>query len=102
MFIICSHLNNQPESDTEDEEEEDKISPEEVDRPLPVSKDGLNFEALIRNKTELEHFQNFLENRHKQGIGKQPDVLDSTYPFSAKSLTSFRLLLVLTVQGATF
>ncbi|XP_066929473.1 regulator of G-protein signaling 22-like [Clytia hemisphaerica] len=56
------------EEEVEEDDEEDKISPEEVERPLPVSKDGLNFEALIRNKVELEHFQTFLETRHKQGI----------------------------------
>jgi len=57
----------QGEVDSENDDEEDKISPEEVERPLPVSKDGLNFDALIRNKVELDHFQNFLETRHKQG-----------------------------------
>ena len=67
-IVFC--IFGQPESESDNEDEEDKISPEEVERPLPATKDGLNFEALIRNKMELEHFQNFLETRHRQGILK--------------------------------
>lgn len=50
------------------DEEEDKISPDEVDTPIPSSKDGVDFEGLLKNKTELEYFQSFLESRHRQGI----------------------------------
>lgn len=49
------------------DEEEDKISPDEVDTLIPSSQDGVDFEGLLKNKTELEYFQSFLESRHRQG-----------------------------------
>ena len=43
---------------------------EEANRPAPVPKDGITFEALIRNRDEVEHFKEFLNKKHAKGEGK--------------------------------
>ena len=43
---------------------------EEANRPAPVPKDGITFEALIRNRDEVEHFKEFLNKKHARGEGK--------------------------------
>lgn len=40
---------------------------EEANSPLPVPKDGFAFEALIRNRDEVEHFKEFLNKKHAKG-----------------------------------
>lgn len=40
---------------------------EEANRPLPVPKDGVTFESLIRNREEVEHFKEFLNKKHARG-----------------------------------
>lgn len=53
--------------DQEEEENSDKISSNEIEEAVPVGKDTLTFDALIRNKTEMEYFQSFLEEKHQLG-----------------------------------
>lgn len=43
---------------------------EEANRPAPVPKDGITFEALIKNRDEVEHFKEFLNKKHAKGKGK--------------------------------
>ena len=52
----------------EDEHEKERISVEEANSPFPVPKDGVTFEALIRNRDEVEHFKEFLNKKHAKGI----------------------------------
>ena len=51
----------------EDEHEKERISVEEANSPFPVPKDGVTFEALIRNRDEVEHFKEFLNKKHAKG-----------------------------------
>ena len=52
---------------------------EEANRPLPVPKDGFTFESLIRNRTEVEHFKEFLNKKH--GKGNDHSFLPCSLPF---------------------
>ena len=63
-FFLCLHF--QLDS-AEDEQEKERISVEEANRPLPVPKDGFSFETLIRNRDEVEHFKEFLNKKHTRG-----------------------------------
>ena len=51
----------------EEDHEKERISVEEANRPLPVPKDGVTFESLIRNREEVEHFKEFLNKKHARG-----------------------------------
>ena len=44
---------------------------EEANRPVPVPKDGITFEELIKNRDEVEHFKEFLNKKHTRGEVKR-------------------------------
>lgn len=47
--------------------EKEKISIDEANRPMPIPKDGFSFETLIRNRSEVEYFREFLSKKHTKG-----------------------------------
>ena len=66
MGFFNSFLLPQHEID-DDGSDKERISVDEANRPLPVPKDGFTFESLIRNRTEVELFKEFLSKKHTKG-----------------------------------
>ena len=72
MLITNSSLNIFKLDAGEDDQEKERISVEEANRPFPVPKDGFTFESLIRNRNEVEYFKEFLGKKHNRGEDKTP------------------------------
>ena len=73
ILVISVLLQSAPQLDSvDDDQEKERISVEEANRPLSVPKDGFTFEALIKNREEVEHFKEFLGKKHAKGKKSQP------------------------------